>query len=59
MIIFWFTTFKTTSISCKPLRIRFDKIDGFIKVYNGTMCLVLMEVKNMISSSKGWDILLE
>ena len=23
----------------KPLRIRFDKIDGFIKIYNGTRYL--------------------
>ena len=28
-------------IGCKPLRIRFDKIDGFIRICNGTMCLVL------------------
>ena len=25
----------------KPLRIRFDKIDGFIKIYDGTKYLVL------------------
>ena len=25
----------------KPLCIRFDKIDGFIKIYNGTRYLVL------------------
>ena len=25
----------------KPLRIRFDEIDGFIRVYNGTRYLVL------------------
>ena len=24
----------------KPLRIRFDKIDGFIKIYDGTRYLV-------------------
>ena len=24
-----------------PLRIRFDEIDGFIKIYDGTRCLVL------------------
>ena len=28
-------------IGAKPLRIRFDKIDGFIKVYDGTRYLVL------------------
>ena len=28
-------------IGAKPLRIRFDKVDGFIKDYNGTRCIVL------------------
>ena len=27
----------------KPLRIRFDKIDGFIKIYNGIRYLVLYD----------------
>ena len=31
---------KTLSIA-KPLRIRFDKVDGFIRVYDGTRYLVL------------------
>ena len=30
-----------TLIGAKPLPIRFDKIDGFIRVYNGTRYLVL------------------
>ena len=30
-----------TFIGAKPLRIRFDKIDGFIKIYDGTRYLVL------------------
>ena len=30
-----------TLIGAKPLRIRFDKIDGFTRVYNGTRYLVL------------------
>ena len=30
-----------TLIGVKPLRISFDKIDGFIKVYDGTRYLVL------------------
>ena len=30
-----------TSIGAKPLCIRFDKIDGFIGVYDGTRYLVL------------------
>ena len=29
-------------ISAKPLRIRLDKIDGFIRVYDGTRYLVLL-----------------
>ena len=32
-----------TSTGAKPLRIRFDKIDGFIRVYNGTRYVVLFE----------------
>ena len=30
-----------TLIDAKPLRLRFDKIDGFIRVYDGTKYLVL------------------
>ena len=30
-----------TFMGWKPLRIRFDKIDGFIKIYDGTKYLVL------------------
>ena len=30
-----------TLIDAKPLHIRFDKIDGFIRVYDGTIYLVL------------------
>ena len=30
-------------IGAKPLRIRFDKIDAFIRVYDGTKYLVLPE----------------
>ena len=30
-----------TLIAPKPLRIRFDKIDGFIRIYDGTIYLVL------------------
>ena len=32
-------------IDCKPLHIRFDKIDGFIRVYVGTRYLVLFGSK--------------
>ena len=33
-----------TSRGEKPLRIRFNKIDGFIKTNNGNRCLVLFEI---------------
>ena len=33
----------------KPLRIRFDKIDRFIRVYDGNRYLVLFESKNIDS----------
>ena len=39
MKVFWLITFRTEFWSLtgpKPLRIRFDKIDGFIRVYDGT-----------------------
>ena len=29
----------------KPLRIRFDKIDGFIRIYDGTRCLTLFDTE--------------
>ena len=39
--IFWFVTFrKKNFIGAKPLRIRFDKVDGFIRVYYGTKYLI-------------------
>ena len=31
-----------TLINAKPLSIRFDKVKGFIRVYNGTRYLVLL-----------------
>ena len=30
-----------TSISAKSLRVSFDKVDGFIRVYDGTIYLVM------------------
>ena len=36
-----------TLIDSKPLRIRFDKTDGFIRAYDGTGYLVLFESENM------------
>ena len=50
-------------MSAKPLRIRFDKIDGFIKVYDVTRYLVLFgpkrydasynKIRNLISKKGG------
>ena len=34
-----------TSIRPKPLRIRFDKIDAFIRIHNGTSYLILLAPK--------------
>ena len=39
--IFWFITFCAKLFRAKPLRIRFDKVDGFIRVYDGTIYSVL------------------
>ena len=44
-------------IDYKPLRIRFDKIDGFIRAYDGTRYLGSLQVKNIISFTTGLDIL--
>ena len=38
--IFWFIAFHM-KFGAKPLHIRFNKIGGFIRVYNGTRYLVL------------------
>ena len=37
-----------TLIGTKPLLIRFDKINGFIRVYDGTRYLVLFRMKKMV-----------
>ena len=39
--IFLYNISYKTLIDVKPLHIRFDKIDGFIRVYDGTGYLVL------------------
>ena len=39
MKIFWFMTYKTL-IGVKPLHIRFNKVNRFIRVYDGTRYLV-------------------
>ena len=46
-----------TFISAKPFRIRFDKIDGFIKVYDGRKYFVLFGPENMILLMIWLDIL--
>ena len=46
-----------TLIDAKPLRIRFNKIDGFVRVYDGTSYVVLFESKNMTPFTAGSDIL--
>ena len=45
------------SMGAKPLRIRLDKIDGFIKIYDGTRYLVLLVLKDMMQFMIGLDIL--
>ena len=39
--IFYDISYKTFMASM-PLRIRFDKIDGFMKIYNGIRYLVIL-----------------
>ena len=44
-------------IGAKPLRTRFDKADGFIRVYDGTRYLALFALKNMMPFKIRLDIL--
>ena len=46
-----------TLIGAKPLRIRLDKVDAFIRVYDGNRLLVLFGGKNMILFTTGLDIM--
>ena len=41
----------------KPLRIRFDKTDGFIRVYDSSRYLVLLGLENMMPFMVGLDAL--
>ena len=41
-ILIYNISYKTSKVA-KPLRVRFDKIDGFIKVYHKTRYLVLFD----------------
>ena len=46
-ILIYIILYKTL-IGTKPLRIRFDKIEGFIRIYDGTRYWVLLCLKNMM-----------
>ena len=46
-----------TLIDPKPLQVKFDKIDGFIKIYDGSKCLVLLCPENMMLFTIELDIL--
>ena len=43
-ILIYDISYKTFMVA-KPLRIRFDKISGFIKIYDGIKYLILYECK--------------
>ena len=53
-ILFYRISYKTL-IGAKPLYIRFNKIDGFIRVYDGAM-MVLFGAEQMTSFTTGLDI---
>ena len=40
-VLIYNISFKTL-IDSKPLRIRFDEIDGFVRIYDGARCLTLI-----------------
>ena len=52
-----YTILSKSLIDYKPLRIRFGKIDGFIRVYHRIRFLVLYGNKNMTPFKTGLDIL--
>ena len=54
-ILFYRISYKTL-IGAKPLYIRFNKIDGFIRVYDGVIYLVLFGAEQMTSFTTGLDI---
>ena len=43
-----FDIWNNTLIGPEPLRIRFDKIDGFIKIFDGTRYLTFFALKNVM-----------
>ena len=46
-----------TLIDAKPLRLRFDKVDGFIRVYDGTKYLALFGSERFDCIHRRLDIL--
>ena len=44
-------------MGAKPLRISFDKIDGFIRVYDVTRYLLLLDLEKTIPFTTALDIL--
>ena len=62
-ILIYDISYKTLTVP-KPLRIRFEKIDEFVKTHNGIICLVLFDygwfnkiydrIKYLISEKRGF-----
>ena len=46
-----------TLIGSKPFRIRFHKIDGFIRIYDGNRYVALIDTENMMLFTTELDIL--
>ena len=46
-----------TLIGPKPFHIRFDKIDGFIRIYDGNRYVTLIDTENMMLFTTELDIL--
>ena len=57
MKIFWFLAFHTKLwlVLNKAWRIRFDKIDWYVRIYDRTKYLVLFEGENVVSFTTGLD----
>ena len=55
-ILVLYISYKTL-IGGKPLRIRFYKVHGFIRVYDGVGYLVLFNLEKISRLSRGLDIL--
>ena len=46
--IFIYDVYYKTLIASKPLHIRFNEIDGFVRIYNGTRYLVLFSCQKLV-----------